>query len=96
MLLETTLALDDRHTWYGRVEVVGKNAHDLAIPDSDEQFSVAKLQGGYTRYLQSFGAFQPGIGVGASVGIVPGSLKAQYGNRANAGVALYLTLRPAR
>ena len=96
VLLETTLTLDDRDTWYGRVETVAKNAHDLAIPDSDEQFTVAKLQAGYTRYLQSFGAFQPGVGAGVSLGIVPDSLKAQYGNRANAGVALYLTLRPAR
>lgn len=96
MLLETTLALDDRHTWYGRVEAVGKSSHDLAIPGADEQFTVAKLQGGYTRYLRAFGTVQPGVGAGVSLGIVPEALKAQYGGRANAGVAVYMTLRPAR
>ena len=83
-------------TRYGRVEAVGKSAHDLAIPGADEQFTVGKLQGGYTRYLRAFGTFQPGVGAGVSLGIVPGALKAQYGRRANAGVAIYMTLRPAR
>ncbi len=96
LLLETTLTLHDRDTWYGRAEVVGKNAHDLAVADSDEEFAVAKIQGGYTRYLPPLGAFQPGVGAGVSVGMVPETLKDEYGRRANAGAALYLTLRPRR
>jgi hypothetical protein len=96
LLLETTLTLQDRDTWYGRAEVVGKNAHDLAVADSDEEFAVAKIQAGYTRYLRSLGAFQPGMGAGVSLGIVPETLKDEYGRRANVGVALYLTLRPGR
>jgi hypothetical protein len=96
LLFETTLALRDRDTWYGRAEIAGKNAHDLAIADSDEQFTVAKVQAGYTRYLRRFGAFQPGVGGGVSLGIVPETLKNDYGSRANVGAAVYLTLRPAR
>ena len=96
LLLETTLTLRDRDTWYGRAEVVGKNAHDLAVADSDEEFAVAKIQAGYTRYLRPFGAFQPGVGAGVSLGIVPETLKDDYGRRANAGAAVYVTLRPAR
>ncbi|HUQ89716.1 MAG TPA: hypothetical protein VM096_19290 [Vicinamibacterales bacterium] len=96
LLLETTVALDDRDTWYGRAELVGKNAHDLAVADSHEEFTVAKIQGGYTRYLHSLGAFQPGVGAGISIGIVPETLKGEYGKRANVGAAVYLTLRPAR
>lgn len=96
LLLETTLTLRDRDTWYGRFEVVGKTAHDLAVADSDEEFAVAKIQAGYTRYLRDVGPFQPGVGGGVSLGIVPEALKDDYGKRANVGAAFYLTLRPAR
>jgi len=96
VLFETTLALRDRETWYGRAEVVGKNAHDLAVADSDEAFAVAKIQAGYTRYLRSAGAFRPGVGAAISLGIVPETLRDDYGRRANVGAAVYLTVRPAR
>ena len=96
LLLETALTLRDRDTWYGRAEVVGKNAHDLAIEDSDEAFALAKVQAGYTRYLRPVGGFQPGVGAGVSVGIVPKTLRDDYGKRANLGAAVYLTLRPVR
>lgn len=69
---------------------------DLAIADSDGLYTVAKVQAGYTRYLRPVGPFQPGVGAGVSVGIVPETLKDDYGTRANLGAALYLTLRPAR
>ena len=96
VLLETTLTLRDRDTWHGRFEVVGKNAHDLAVADSDEEFAVAKIQAGYTRYLRKVGLFQPGVGAGVSLGIVPETLQDEYGRRANAGAAVYVTIRPAR
>jgi hypothetical protein len=55
VLVESNLTLADRDTWFGRFEVVGKTAHDLHLHDVDsmETFTVAKLQGGYTRYLPS-------------------------------------------
>ena len=95
LLVETNVTVDQRDAWYGRFEVVGKSAHDLAVPDSSEDFTVAKLQGGYTRYLAAWNGFQPGLGAGVSVGVVPAPLKPLYGSRANIGVAVYLTLRPA-
>ena len=49
-----------------------------------------------SRYLRRFGAFQPGVGAGVSLGIVPETLKDDYGNRANVGAAVYVTFRPAR
>ena len=98
LLLETTVTLRDRDTWYGRAEVVGKNAHDLAIADADAngEFAVAKIQAGYTRYLRALGEFQPGLGASLSLGIVPETLQDDYGKRANIGAAVYLTLRPSR
>jgi hypothetical protein len=98
-LLETSLVRDERDTWFGRFEVVGKTAHDLALEsleaDGDAPFTVAKLQGGYTRYFAPRRGFAPGIGASVSAGVVPESLRSAYGHRVNAGVAVFLTVRPA-
>jgi len=93
-LAETNLTLDERDTWFGRFELTAKSGHDLAI-DSHDIFTVAKLQGGYTRYFDAWNGLKPGIGAGLSAGIVPDSLKPFYGNRVNIGLAVFVTLRPA-
>ena len=95
LLLETNLTFDDRDTWFGRFEVVGKSAHDLAVPDSPDSFTVAKLQGGYTRYLKAWNSLQPGLGASISAGVVPQALQSLYGSRVNVGFGVFLTLRPA-
>jgi hypothetical protein len=94
-LVETNLTRQERDTWFGRFEMVGKTAHDLALAENDEIFTVAKLQGGYTRYFPARRGFAPGIGAALSLGIVPQSLEAAYGRRINTGVAVFLTVRPA-
>jgi YHS domain-containing protein len=94
-LLETNLTFDDRNTWFGRFEVGGKSAHDLALPESSDSFDVAKLQGGYTRYLKAWHGLRPGLGGVVSAGVVPESLRPVYGSRINMGVGVFLTLRPA-
>jgi hypothetical protein len=97
LLVETNLTLADRDTWFGRFEVVNKTAHDLDLHDLDgvETFTVAKLQGGYTRYLAAWNGLKPGFGVSASAGIVPRDLETVYGSRVNAGFGLFFTVRPA-
>ena len=96
VVIETNVTFSQRDALYGRFEVVGKGAHDLVVPESiGENFTVAKLQGGYTRYLPAWNGLQPGLGAGLSLGIVPEVLKPAYGSRANTGVAVYVTLRPA-
>jgi hypothetical protein len=95
LLIETNVAVDQHNTWFGRVEVVGKTAHDLAVDEPRDAFTVVKLQAGYTRYLDMWNGFQPGLGGSVSLGIVPDSLRAAYGSRTNTGFAVYLTLRPA-
>jgi hypothetical protein len=94
LLIETSVTPAQRDTWYGRFEVVGKSAHDLVVAEPPTDFTVSKLQGGYTRYLATWSGFQPGVGAGLSIGIVPETLKSTYGSRANVGFAVYLTLRP--
>ena len=44
-LVETNLTANERDSWFGRFEAVGKTAHDLALGESrDDAFTVAKLQ----------------------------------------------------
>ena len=94
LLAETNLTMDERDAWFGRFELSGKSGRDLAI-ESDDIFTVAKLQGGYTRYFDNWRGLKPGVGAGLSAGLVPNSLKAFYGSRVNVGIAVFVTIRPA-
>lgn len=95
LLMETNLTFDDRDSWFGRFETASKTAHDLALEESDQAFTLAKLQGGYTRYLRAWNGFKPGVGAAVSAGFVPQRLARVYGGRVNPGVAVYVTFRPA-
>ena len=94
VLVETSFTWKDRDAWFGRFEMAAKTAHDLDVP-GHRRFTLAKLQVGYTRYIATVKGLRPGIGATMSSGIVPVALKAVYGSRANAGVGVFLTLRPA-
>lgn len=94
LLAETNVTLDERDTWFGRFELSGKSGHDLAI-ESDDLFTVAKLQAGYTRYFSAWNSLTPGVGAALSAGIVPDSLTSLYGRRVNVGFGVFVTLRPA-
>jgi hypothetical protein len=94
LLAETTVTFDERNTWFGRFELVGKSAHDLDLSDNDT-FTVGKLQGGYTRYLDAWDLLKAGLGAAVSAGCVPSSLRSVYGSRVNFGLAVFATLRPA-
>lgn len=95
LLVETNVTFDDRDTWFGRFEGVSKTPHDLAVADSADAFTVAKLQGGYTRYFSAWRGVKPGIGASLSAAFVPQPLERAYGSRVNAGFGVFLTLRPA-
>ena len=95
LLLETSVAVAQRQVWYGRVELARKSGHDLDLDDR-ALFTVAKLQGGYTRYFAARNGWQPGAGGALSAGIVPPALEAVYGSRTNPGFAVYLTVRAAQ
>lgn len=93
LIAESSLTLDDRDSWFGRLELSQKSGHDLSI-EPDDVFTVAKLQGGYTRYLAPWNGWKPGVGAALSISIVPESLTSAYGGRVNPGFAVYLTIRP--
>jgi hypothetical protein len=94
LLAETNVTLDDRDSWFGRFELSQKSGHDLAI-ESRDLFTVAKLEGGYTRHFAAWNGLKPGVGFGLAAGLVPDSLKFLYGNRVNLGAGVFLTFRPA-
>ena len=84
----------DRDAVYGRAEWAQKRGHDLVVPLHDV-FRVTKLQAGYTRYFPAWRGLVAGAGGAVSSGIVPRALEPFYGSRINAGIGVYLTLRPA-
>jgi hypothetical protein len=94
LMAETNLTLGERDAWFGRFEWAQKSGDDLDL-ESHDDFTVAKFEGGYTRYLNARNGLKPGAGIGLSAGVVPQSLVASYGRRLNVGVAVYLTLRPS-
>ncbi len=95
LLFESSVTLHARHVVFGRAEVGARPLHSLGFHGAGPEFTVAKLQGGYVRYLGAWGGLTPGAGVSVSSGIVPGSLRGIYGSRANAGIGVFVTLRPA-
>jgi hypothetical protein len=94
-LAETNVTVAERDVWFGRFEIAGKPAHDLDVLEFDQVFTVGKLQGGYTRYLASTAGLRLGVGGSLSAAFVPELLEPRYGSRANLGVGLFLTVRPA-
>ena len=95
VLVETNVTLRNMHAMFGRFEVTQKSTEDLDLRDSEQVFTVDKLQGGYTWYPGDWRGWSPGIGGTASVSFVPDYLRPVYGSRANRGFGVFLTLRPA-
>jgi YHS domain-containing protein len=93
-LSETSLTLHDRHTIYGRVEIVGKTPDELSVADTAPVLTVSKVEAGFTEYLGALHGLRPGIGIEVFSSRVPASIAASYGGRTNPGAAVYLTLRP--
>ena len=96
-LLETTATIAERNTWFGRLEVVGKPAHDLHAHEAITQvFTVGKLQGGYVRHLKRWRGMVPGIGGTVSVGLLPPLLAPRYSGRIAPGLGVFVMVRPSR
>jgi hypothetical protein len=97
VLVESNLTLGERHTWFGRIEVVGKPAHDLHAHEfPTEVFPVAKLQAGYVRQFPPWKGMVPGLGGTVSLSIVPEDLASRYSGRVAPGFGVFLSVRPRR
>jgi hypothetical protein len=93
---ETSLTVRDRHTAFGRLEIVGKPGHDLHLHDQPTRIlPVTKLQGGYVWHFTVPHA-SAGIGGSASISLVPEELRARYYGRFAKGFSVFLVVRPPR
>jgi hypothetical protein len=93
--VESSWSFRQTHTFFGRLDVVGKPGHDLHVEEFPGVFTVGKLQLGYTRYLAPRHGLQAGVGGSFSASVVPELLAPRYGGRVAPGVGVFLTLRPA-
>jgi hypothetical protein len=97
VLLESSVTIRERHTWFGRMEIVGKAGHDLHVHEApDTVFVVGKLQAGYVRYFGAWKGIVPGIGGTASASFVPPALAVRYSGRVAPGFGVFFTVRPSR
>ena len=97
VLLESSLTVGERHTWFGRVEIAGKSGHDLHAHEApDRVFGVGKGQVGYERALKGWRSLVPGIGGSLTLSIVPSDLKARYSGRTvSPGFVVFVSIRPS-
>ena len=97
LMLESTLMLGDVHTWFGRGEIAEKPAHDLHAHEFPQGiFTVGKAQIGYARSFKAWKNLVPGVGGSFTLNFVPEELKVQYDGRVRPGLAVFVSLRPAR
>lgn len=84
-----------RHSWFGRLEVVGKPAHDLHVHEYITRiFTVAKAQVGYLHQWPAIKGWAPGIGGHLNLSMLPPLLAPRYGGRVAPGVGVFLNLQP--
>jgi hypothetical protein len=94
-LAETAIDVTRRDVLFARGEVTEKTAAELVLPlDTEDPFTVGKLQLGYTRWLAAGRGLRVGIGGSVGVSFVPDELKPFYGGRSAAEGAVYVTIRP--
>ena len=97
VLLESTVTIRDRHTWFGRAEAVEQPAHDLHAHEFPTTiFTVGKLQGGYLRHFTPRRGLAAGVGGMLSLSVVPTELSSRYDGRVAPGFGVFLNVRPAR
>jgi hypothetical protein len=95
LLVESAITAGERHTWFGRAEVVGMPAHDLHAHEFGAQvFTVGKFEAGYVRHLRHWGPLAPGVGGMVSANVVPADLAPRYSGRVAPGFSVFLTLAP--
>ena len=94
-MIETSVTIGERHTWFARADAGRKPAHDLNVGEAEDTFAIGKIQGGYVRYWRPWRSWTPGIGGTVSMSVVPTGLSASYGGRLTPGFGVFATIRPA-
>ena len=96
VLAESSVTFHERHTWFGRAEIVEKPAHDLHAHEfAASIFTLGKVQAGYVRHFTPWKGVECGIGGNVSASIVPRGLESRYYGRVAPGFGAFVTVRPA-
>jgi hypothetical protein len=96
-LLESSATIAQRHTLFGRVEVVGMPAHHLhALQFLASVFATGKLQGGYVRHLRAWKGIVPGVGATAALSLLPSAYAPRYSGHVAPSFSVFFQARPAR
>jgi hypothetical protein len=96
VLLESTFTIHERHSWFGRIEAVGKPGHDLHVHEAPATvFGVGKAQSGYVRYFNAWTGVVAGVGATAWLSLVPPALAPRYSGRVAPGFGVFVTVRPS-
>jgi hypothetical protein len=95
-LLESSLTVAEKHTWFVRGEAAGMPAHHLHAHEYPTSvFAIGKGQVGYVRHFRSVSGVVPGIGGSISISVLPAELASRYFGRAAPGFDVFLSLRAA-
>lgn len=102
LLVETSVDPGGFLAFFARGELVEKSDHDLAIPlgvDVDVYretlFTIGKATAGIEGRLPTIGGIRPGLGLGASLSVLPDNLEDTYGSTRPVGWFSFLRLSPA-
>jgi hypothetical protein len=102
ILLESSLTLDERHTFFGRGEwaeksgTAGGHSHESPASAQDALLnSVGALAVGYTIHLPPFQGWLAGVGARTSMSFLPADLEPIYQGRTPTGFTVFVNLRPA-
>jgi len=95
-LLEDTEVLPgERLVLFGRAELIGKGAEELALPlPADEVFTLFGLTLGGIVEFPEVGFLVPGIGASGTISAIPEGLRPFYGTRVPVGAFLFVHVRP--
>lgn len=94
ILAESSLALTRADTAAVRFEVVPRTNLDLGTAgDAHDTFTIAKLQGVYTRSFARRGGVVPALGIALGAARLPDPLVAAYGRRVPMEFSVFLNVR---
>lgn len=96
-LLESSLTVADRHTFFGRAEVGDMPAHHLHAHEyAGSVFAIGKLQLGYTRSMAPRRGVVLGIGGTTALSLLPPELAPRYSGQIAPSFGVFFSLRAAR
>ena len=102
MLAETEFSRDGRNSFIARAEYVEKSAAELVLNVApynfapEQRFDVSEFSLGYVRELAIWKSGTFGAGVLGTLNVLPSALRVAYGSSTQAGVVLFMRIRPRR